>query len=207
MSDAHTSVPGWPKCSGCGLNSVRDGGPCSICRATAAIRADGHPFTRSPADVPGAQPAWWVCAVCGEAWWRHKLYAPGSVGELEGSPPGVTAASAVTREHVLVAADARPTSVAAAQRVLPKSGSQRAAVLAELVTCGDAGATDDELAHRTGLALNSVRPRRLELVDAGMVLDSGDTRPSDQGNDAVVWLPTLAGVQWYDDELAKAVAR
>ncbi len=93
---------------------------------------------------------------------------------------------------------ASDTELAAAQRTLPKLGSQRRTVLEAIRRGGvvldddkirvgyrQTGATDREIALMTGLAENSVRPRRLELVEAGWVRDSGRRR-----NGMTVWETT-----------------
>ncbi len=94
--------------------------------------------------------------------------------------------------------EASDTELAAAQRTLPKLGSQRRTVLEAIRRGGvvldddkirvgyrQTGATDREVALMTGLAENSVRPRRLELVEAGWVRDSGRRR-----NGMTVWETT-----------------
>lgn len=53
---------------------------------------------------------------------------------------------------------------------------------------GEAGLTDEEIGERTGLAGNTVRPRRLELEEGGLVCDSGRTRPTQSGRRATVWV-------------------
>lgn len=78
-----------------------------------------------------------------------------------------------------VAADASDTSRAAAERVEPKVGTQRALVLQALRQAGFGdrkGWTDSELSRICSIPLNSVRPRRLELVEQGWVRDSGRVR-------------------------------
>lgn len=67
----------------------------------------------------------------------------------------------------------------------PRSGTQRARVLM-LIAAGPH--TDNELVDLTGLSPSSVRPRRVELVDAGLVVDSGERRRG-----CVVWRTTEAG--------------
>lgn len=53
---------------------------------------------------------------------------------------------------------------------------------------GSRGATDEEI--QTALALNpsTQRPRRIELVKAGRVYDSGNRRKTLANLDAVVWV-------------------
>lgn len=90
------------------------------------------------------------------------------------------------------------TSAAALQLVAPKAGTQRELVLivvrgeqGNLTSRPAAGLTDVELAYRTGLPANSVRPRRVELVDGGWLEDSGQRRKHN-GRDHVVWTLTEA---------------
>lgn len=89
---------------------------------------------------------------------------------------------------------ATPTSNAAAVKVLPKTGTQRRAIFDALVSAAHAGgATDPELSRHLGLSGNSVRPRRGELVEMGLVEDSGRTRLY-AGNPHIVWRPTQHGI-------------
>lgn len=86
----------------------------------------------------------------------------------------------------------RVTSRDAAAKVLPKTGTQRRAVLDAIVeayTRGHGGATDPELQRHLSLPPNSMRPRRVELAQAGLVDDSGKRRRH-QGNEHIVWQPT-----------------
>lgn len=50
-----------------------------------------------------------------------------------------------------------------------------------------AGATDEEMSIDLGMPANSLRPRRLELVQEGRVRDSGRRRRLASGNDGIVW--------------------
>ena len=77
------------------------------------------------------------------------------------------------------------TSRHAAIANYPRSGTQRARVLL-LIAQGPH--TDNELVDLTGLSPSSVRPRRVELVEAGLVEDSGQRRRG-----STVWATTLAG--------------
>lgn len=49
------------------------------------------------------------------------------------------------------------------------------------------GLTDEEGIALTNLSPSSYRPRRVELVEAGLVVDSGLTRPSLSGRQMTVW--------------------
>lgn len=79
------------------------------------------------------------------------------------------------------------TSRAAQASAEPKAGTKRALVLAFIRGRGADGATDEEI--QTGLPLgpNTQRPRRVELVGAGLIRDSKRRRPTLGGDMAVVW--------------------
>ena len=55
------------------------------------------------------------------------------------------------------------------------------------------GLTDDEIGATLELGGNSVRPRRRELVERGLVADSGDRRKTATGRRAIVWVLTRQG--------------
>jgi hypothetical protein len=57
------------------------------------------------------------------------------------------------------------------------------------------GLTLDEMANRTGLIGNTVRPRKVELEHDGLVTDSGYKRSSNMGKSAVVWTLTEEGLR------------
>jgi hypothetical protein len=96
--------------------------------------------------------------------------------------------------HTYLRRDARPTSEAAAVETLPRSGTQRDRVWQVIRAAGPVGRTDQEIGSLLGLAENSVRPRRLELVDPPrddmprLVIDSGQRRQTPAGKQAVVWV-------------------
>ena len=77
------------------------------------------------------------------------------------------------------------TSTAAAEEIAPKAVRLRGVVLAFIKGAG--GATDEEISTGTGLPPNTSRPRRVELVDMGLVRDSGTRRKTASGRSAVVW--------------------
>jgi site-specific DNA-methyltransferase (adenine-specific) len=77
------------------------------------------------------------------------------------------------------------TSKAAAKKV-NKAAAQRERVF-EVIKYAQHGLTDEEIQTVTGYAANSQRPRRVELVEAGRVLDSGIRRKTRSGRKAVVW--------------------
>lgn len=48
--------------------------------------------------------------------------------------------------------------------------------------------TDEGLSNRLALSPNTCRPRRVELVDRGLVVDSGRREKTASGRSAVVWI-------------------
>lgn len=87
-----------------------------------------------------------------------------------------------------------PTSVAAAESVRGRVAAIREAVLrwiqtARIVDVKD-GLTDEEGSALSGIGPSTYRPRRCELVQAGLVRDSGRTRRVRSGRNAVVWVAT-----------------
>jgi hypothetical protein len=64
--------------------------------------------------------------------------------------------------------NARETSLAATSRL--KVGTAKAKVYAAIK---ERPMTDDELVRATGLKQNTARPRRVDLLDDGLVVDSG----------------------------------
>ena len=80
------------------------------------------------------------------------------------------------------------TSISAAVAIEPKAGTLRARVLNALRIRKHHGATDEEL--QTWLEMNpsTQRPRRVELLESGLIKDSGTTRQTKSGRSAVVWI-------------------
>ncbi len=79
------------------------------------------------------------------------------------------------------------TSSAAAAEIEPKVNRLRRQVLDYLRIVGEAGATDEEIQRWCNMQGNTERPRRKELVRDGLVVDSGTTRKTESGRQAVVW--------------------
>jgi len=71
----------------------------------------------------------------------------------------------------------------------------RQQVLRAIVASGRRGMTDEELQEELHINPSTQRPRRIELVDAGLVVDSGQTRPTRSGRQAVVWFAVALGEQ------------
>lgn len=90
--------------------------------------------------------------------------------------------------------DAPATSRATADRITVKSGSGRHKVLAALYRSAPVGLTDWEIQTKTDLGPSTERPRRGELVDAGLVRASEKTREHN-GEDWTIWAITTSGVQ------------
>lgn len=80
------------------------------------------------------------------------------------------------------------TSVAAARAAEPAAGTDRAAVLGMLRRMGSHGATDEQMQRALNMNGNAQRPRRVELVEAGLVVDSQRVRQTTFGRPAVVWV-------------------
>ena len=67
-----------------------------------------------------------------------------------------------------------------------------AAVLRFLQQCDWRGATDEEIQIGLHIDGNTERPRRCELLEAGLIVDSRTTRKTTKGKPAVVWSVTPA---------------
>lgn len=80
------------------------------------------------------------------------------------------------------------TSRAAAASIEPKAGTKRAKVLEYIRSCSAQGATDEEMQQCIPMSPNTQRPRRVELLKAKLIKDSGITRKTMGGDEAVVWV-------------------
>jgi hypothetical protein len=114
-------------------------------------------------------------ADCGRAW-DHRVRCLSEVGLFD----------RLLEPKTTTGRDHPATSHYAAERILPKTGTQRSRVLEAIRRQG--GLTDEEIADRLGMNPSSVRPRRQELQKAGWVEDSGDRRPTASGAQAIVWM-------------------
>lgn len=81
-----------------------------------------------------------------------------------------------------------PTSVAAAEAIKEVVPSWQARVMKLIRDAGEYGCTDDELITITGK--QGSRPRRIKLVQLGLVRDSGRTRLTAAEHPAAVWVAT-----------------
>ncbi len=107
------------------------------------------------------------------AWKKRKIEPTGSLFD---DPPA--------QQH-------SPTSVAAGEAIAPVAATLRAEVLAAIQAAGADGLTDEEVQTRLSLGGSTARPRRIELVESGLVTNSGRTRPTASGRQAVVWVATV----------------
>lgn len=121
------------------------------------------------------------------------------------APPPSTRARGVARVSPdasgtgLARLDGRTTAKAAALQALPASGINRRKVLDAVASVARdpqyVGLTDLQIAKVTGLRDNSVRPRRVELVDGGWLepATSSDGKPVTRehyGREHTVWVLT-----------------
>lgn len=86
----------------------------------------------------------------------------------------------------------RKTSREAYELIGSRADAIRAAVAQVIRSSGDLGATDDEIQTLLKIDGNTQRPRRWELMGAGLVKDSGSTRLTRKDRAAIVWI-------WVDD--------
>ena len=83
------------------------------------------------------------------------------------------------------------TSKAAAESMVPRAGAQRLRVLRFIQDTKDFGATACEIEGGLGLSGNSVRPRIVELRNAGLIINSGVTRKTPSGRAAQVYVAVV----------------
>jgi hypothetical protein len=89
------------------------------------------------------------------------------------------------RHKPALAVESSLTSREAAARIEPRRNKLQVVVYLAIVTGG--GLTDEEGIEATGLPSSTYRPRRIELVESGRVVDTGRTRPTKSGRKAVIW--------------------
>ena len=80
------------------------------------------------------------------------------------------------------------TSYRAAVSMLDEARTLRARVYRYILNRGPSGATDEEIIVASDRSASSIRPRRCELADRGLVIDSGRKRATRSGRAAVVWV-------------------
>lgn len=108
---------------------------------------------------------------------------------LASIPPDPRLESLLQGSPGLVGADHPTTSKRAARSVTLRSGTQRFGVLQMIRNAPD-GLTDEE--QQTLFRPNTQRPRRVELLEAGLIEPRG-TRKTHSGQDAIVWVITPEG--------------
>lgn len=96
----------------------------------------------------------------------------------------------VTTPHAWVRKNAHQSEIDAANFVRPRTGTQRAKALDVIVGAGAHGATDYEISQAIDLIPPRVASRRKELVQMGWIEESGKTRPTPGGIEAIVWVLT-----------------
>lgn len=79
------------------------------------------------------------------------------------------------------------TSYAAAQEIDEHLNALQRQVLTRIQDTG--GQTDEEIQDYLELNPSTERPRRIELLRKGLILDSGVTRKTKSGRAATVWIP------------------
>lgn len=112
---------------------------------------------------------------------------------------GANAKKAIHRPKPTASAKLKPpahhnappgTSDEAARRIEPHRPTQRERVRALIESRGASGATDQEGAELLGMAPDSYRPSRIQLVQLRLVSDSGRRRTTRAGRPAAVWITT-----------------
>jgi hypothetical protein len=80
------------------------------------------------------------------------------------------------------------TRLEAAQAIKPALRKLQQLVLDAIVRSRHYGATDHELVAALGMLPDTLRARRVELKDRGLIRDSGRRRKTPRGRQAVVWI-------------------
>jgi hypothetical protein len=80
------------------------------------------------------------------------------------------------------------TSADAAVQIAESAKTLRAKVLRFILDRGEFGATDIEIQDVLKMNPSTQRPRRIELVGSGDVVDSGKSRLTPSGRKATVWV-------------------
>ena len=103
----------------------------------------------------------------------------------------------IDNNKVIIAKNAKQTSVQAAIKVLPKTGSLRRKVYEYVLRKGFQGATDQEMESALHIDGNTIRPTRISLVKDGFIIDTGLTRKNENGNECIVWVVTLEEMRLF----------
>ena len=79
------------------------------------------------------------------------------------------------------------TSFDAATAIKPDAGTLREQVFQFLSGRGSVGATDLEMQELIPMNPSTQRPRRIELLNAERIVDTGEKRKTPSGRNATVW--------------------
>jgi hypothetical protein len=88
---------------------------------------------------------------------------------------------------VILSRNPQRTSVLAAEKVYPKTGSLKRKLYDYFISRGEYGATDQEIETALEMSGNTVRPTRQSLQKDGYIIDSGTTRTNANNNQCIVW--------------------
>lgn len=91
------------------------------------------------------------------------------------------------------------TSTEAAEAIAPKMKSMTNKIFDLIGSQGGYGLTDDEGMVQTNMDGNSYRPCRIDLMNRGLVDDSGLRRLTRRNRNAVVWKLTELGQRVYEE--------
>lgn len=83
------------------------------------------------------------------------------------------------------------TSAEAAELISEKTKTLRAILYRYLLSCGEDGATDDQMSVEAGMELNTQNPRRRELVKLGLARATKMRRKTRRNRNAIVWVATV----------------
>jgi hypothetical protein len=114
----------------------------------------------------------------------------------KGEKPGyalTTGRKSIDRNVVSVSKNARDTSLNAMGKAFPKSGTKRREIYELIKSEGMFGLCDHEIEQRTGWLHQSASASRNSLMKDGWIVDSGQRRKTNQGNDAIVWIISEKG--------------
>jgi hypothetical protein len=120
-------------------------------------------------------------------------YLPGMAGRSLGASPSTTSSHQTAPSGSGSTLPFQPhsgPSRQAARAGKAHAASQRDRVLVYLKSRGAEGGTDEEGALALAMNPSTYRPRRVELVRAGSVADSGATRRGLSGSRMSVWIAT-----------------
>jgi hypothetical protein len=97
--------------------------------------------------------------------------------------------------HTLTRRDHPDTSHAAAEAIRLRTGTARHRVMEMIALTLPWGISDEEMQTQLAMSPNTQRPRRVELVRAGYVKDSGERTVTQTGARSILWIATAAGVE------------